>query len=149
MGNKRPKIGLVVVVVNNKNEVLLIKRKGAHGSGTWGLPGGHMEWMESFEDSGRRECLEEVGIILTQLKFLGVTNDLMKNENKHYVTIFLQAEIKKGKPKILEPNKAEDMGWFNLRNFPKPLFIPLSNFLNSDIDCLCGSGKKYKECHGK
>ena len=51
---EQPKIGIGVVVVK-ENSVLLGKRKGAHGSGHWGFPGGHLELCETPETCAARE----------------------------------------------------------------------------------------------
>ena len=57
---------------------------------TWGLPGGHLEANESFEECAEREILEEAGLHVRHLKFLTATNDIMPVEGKHYVTIFMK-----------------------------------------------------------
>lgn len=62
-------------------------------AGTWGLPGGHLEANESFEDCAHREILEETGLHIRNLRFLTATNDVMEAEGKHYVTIFMGAQL--------------------------------------------------------
>ena len=67
---KRPIIlpGAVVIILNDKNEVLLQKRH----DGTWGLPGGLMDLGESFEEVAKREVLEEAGLVVENLKLVNV-----------------------------------------------------------------------------
>ena len=50
----RPKVGVGVIVVK-EGKVLLQRRRGAHGEGTWGFPGGHLEFKESWEECAKRE----------------------------------------------------------------------------------------------
>lgn len=60
-------------------------------SGTWALPGGHLNFGESFETCAMREVLEETGLQVKDdsVRFLTATNDVMPSEHKHYVTIFM------------------------------------------------------------
>ena len=84
---------------------LLGKRLSSHGSNTWALPGGHLEFSESFEDCAIRETLEETGLSLEpeSVKFLTATNDVMAEEGKHYVTVFMTARVK-------DKSREEDKG---------------------------------------
>jgi 8-oxo-dGTP diphosphatase len=66
--DSRPKVGVGVMVLKN-GKVLIGKRKGAHGAGEWAWPGGHLEYMESFEDCARREVMEETGIEIHNIRF--------------------------------------------------------------------------------
>jgi len=45
--DKVPRVGLGVLIIKD-GKVLLGRRKGAHGEGTWAPPGGHLECGESF-----------------------------------------------------------------------------------------------------
>lgn len=53
------------------------------------LPGGHLEFGESWEECARREILEETGLAVRDVRFLTATNDVFAAEKKHYVTIFM------------------------------------------------------------
>ena len=55
-------------------KVLLGKRKGSHGVGEYAWPGGHMEYMESFEGCAKQETMEETGVEIENLRFLRVMN---------------------------------------------------------------------------
>jgi len=126
----RPKVGVGVYIFNSKNEILFLRRQGAHGEGSWCPPGGHLEFGESFVDCARREVFEEVGVKIKNVKFFGLTNDIF-DEGKHYITIAMRAEIKSGKVKIMEPDKMTDLGWFHAKKLPKPLFLPVKNFFKA------------------
>lgn len=57
------------------------------------MPGGHLEFGESFENCATREILEETGLTVQNARFLTATNDVMEDEGKHYVTIFMGAVV--------------------------------------------------------
>lgn len=102
-------------------KVPFAKRKGAHGSGEFAFPGGHLEFGESFEACAKRETREETGLEIKNVRFQLLAN-LKKYDGKQYVHIGLIADWKSGKLELMEPDKAESWDWYPLDNCPKPLF---------------------------
>jgi len=135
MENRKVKVGLGVYIFNNKKELLLLRRKGAHGEGSWCPPGGHLEFNESFKECARREAKEEMDVDIKSISIMGVTNDIF-SEGKHYITIAVSAKLKSGKPKLMEPEKSTEFGWFKINKLPKPLFLPVQNLLKSEFNKL-------------
>ena len=88
MSNPNVRVGIAVFIFKD-GQFLMMQRQGSHGTGTWSVPGGHLEFGESFEDTARREVLEETGVEITNIRFGGVTNDVFESDGKHYVTIWL------------------------------------------------------------
>lgn len=103
-------------------KVLMTKRKGSHGTGEYSFPGGHLEYMESFEECAIRETREECGLEIQNIRFLYTTN-VKKYAPKHYVHIGLIADWAHGEPQRMEPEKAEEWMWFSLDDLPtEPIF---------------------------
>ena len=79
------------------------------------MPGGHLEFGESFAECAAREAREETGLEVGDIKFLVATNDVMQSEGKHYVTIFVTCVImgEDQEPKVrmpqLEPDRFADI----------------------------------------
>jgi 8-oxo-dGTP diphosphatase len=121
-------VGVGVVIVRD-GQVLLGKRMGSHGAGTWALPGGHLEFGETPEACARRETLEETGLRLRSVVPAAYTNDIMQAEGMHYVTLFVQAVPEPGEPQVLEPLKCEQWTWCDWSRLPSPLFLPLENLV--------------------
>lgn len=66
------KPAVTIAVLNDRSELLLIKRR---DSGTWAMPGGTLEFAESLEDCARREIREETGLELGELRIVGTYTD--------------------------------------------------------------------------
>ncbi|MDA1079427.1 MAG: NUDIX hydrolase [bacterium] len=126
---QKQQIGVGVIVMR-EGKVLLGKRKGALGSGTWSSPGGHLEWNESVEDCARREVAEETGLTeLTDFRFGPYTRDVFEKEARQYITLFVVAHSNSGNPSVLEPDRCDGWQWFAWDKLPSPLFLPVKNLL--------------------
>jgi 8-oxo-dGTP diphosphatase len=118
-----PRVGIGVLVWKD-GKILMGQRLGSHGANTWSVPGGHLEFGESWEECAEREVFEEAGINIANPRFLAATNDLFPHENKHYTTIWMEGEWLKGEPTITEPDKWINMQWREMTELPSPLFEP-------------------------
>jgi len=113
------------------------KRKGSHGEGEYAFPGGHLEYMESFEDCARRETKEECGIEIMNVRFQ-VLGNVIQYAPKHYVHIGLIADWKSGDPEVREPEKSESWDWYDLGKLPSPMFEVCKMSVES-----CRTGRNY------
>lgn len=135
MDKQRPKVSANIFVIRD-NKLLLGKRKNSAGDGFWGLPGGHIEYMESLTEGAQRELKEETGLI-ADLIFRGVVSNPLKDDGTHYVHINFLAQNVIGEPELTEPNKCYGWEWFHLDNLPDDIFIghkkDIPAFLNNEI----------------
>jgi 8-oxo-dGTP diphosphatase len=126
--DKKPRVG-VACVVQKDGAVLLGKRKSSLGHGSWGLPGGHLEFGESVEECARRELLEETGLKPISMRLGPWTENILDEGTKHYITIFIFIDQFEGQVVLLEPQKCEQWDWFSWGLLPEPLFAPIPHFL--------------------
>ena len=124
-----PKVGVGVLVVEN-GRILLGRRRGALGAGTWAAPGGKLEFGETVEACAKRELLEETSLQLEHHRFGPYTNDIFEDEGEHYVTVFIIALKVSGHVKLREPDKCEGWKWFEVSALPSPLYMPLQALRN-------------------
>lgn len=135
MKTVRPKVGVGVYITDGKGNVLMMLRKSSHEPGTWCPPGGHLEMGESFLECCKREVKEEVGLDIEDVEFLGAVNNIFSLE-KHYVNIDFLAKGVSGAPKICEPDKCAEIGWYQLDNLPQPLMLPTANLFKTHPEVL-------------
>mmetsp|Transcript_17866 Transcript_17866/g.54647 ORF Transcript_17866/g.54647 Transcript_17866/m.54647 type:complete len:163 (-) Transcript_17866:1329-1817(-) len=134
---RRVPVGVGAVVLSG-GAILLGKRKGSHGAGTWALPGGWLEQEESFETCAKRELEEETGIAEAVLPGAEVLPFVANNfgpamEGKCSVTIFTRVRVAgRPAPENREPHKCHEWRWHDLAQpFPEPVFAPLQSFIDS------------------
>ncbi len=133
MKREEQKVGVGVGVLINKNgKILLIKRRGSHGAKSWAPPGGHIDFEEPIIECARREVKEEVGVKIKNLKVIGFTEDFFKEDKKHYITIWINSDWESGEIKKSHKEFSE-INWFSRKDLPKPLFVPLKNFVERKI----------------
>src|SRR3989338_11686814 len=112
-------VGCGALIVNDRGETLLLKRKSRNEIGKWCKPGGTVEYGETVEDAVRREIKEEFGVEIELLEPLGFTNLFLPEEKEHWVAFHYLARIVKGEPKNMEPEKIEEIRWFPLDKLPE------------------------------
>jgi len=128
-----PKIG-VAVLVRRDGKVLIGKRKGDHGTGTWAPPGGHLEMWETIEETARREVTEETGLSITNLVHGPYSQDMFRDEGKHYITHFVVADCASGEPELREPDKCEGWEWLKWDDIPEPRMVGLEQIMQTDFN---------------
>lgn len=60
--------------------------------GQYSFPGGHLDQGEEIFACAERETLEETGLKIRATKIAAITNDVFGDAEKHYVSIFVNAE---------------------------------------------------------
>ena len=111
-------------IVNDKREVLLCKRsmQARNEKGKWEAPGGQVHFGETREAAIKREIKEELGIDIEIIRVLHTTDEILEKDKQHWVPTTFLVKVKRNQaPKILEPDKCDEIGWFSLGNLPSPI----------------------------
>ena len=96
----KPGIGVGIMILKD-NKILLGLRNPdkvkasseLQGQGTWTMPGGKVEFMETLVDAAKRELEEETSLVANKLDLLCISDDM--TDTAHYVTIgFIVREYK-------------------------------------------------------
>jgi ADP-ribose pyrophosphatase YjhB (NUDIX family) len=119
-------IGVTVcfIVHNGKGNVLLQKRSKntRDEQGNWDIGGGALEFGESIKDAVAREVFEELCDKPTKIEFLEVGEAHRHNgsEPTHWIWLLHAVKVDPSKVKIGEPERIDEIGWFNSENLPSP-----------------------------
>lgn len=126
------KLGVGVLIFNEKGQILLGKRAKSYGFGCWSFPGGHLEFGETVYDCARREVQEETNLLVDNFVKGPYTEDFLE-EDKHYITLYVKGKIEPNSPELInmEPEKTSEWGWFDLKKLPEPLWLPVELLLHS------------------
>lgn len=96
MERKKPSITVDAIVLNEKGEILLIKRKKDPFKDAWALPGGFVEYGERVEEATLREVKEETGLEVEIVGLHNVYSDPNRDPRGHTISIVYHCRIKGG-----------------------------------------------------
>lgn len=125
------RVGVGAVVRRADGALLMVRRHGVHGAGTWSTPGGHLDFGETPEACALREATEETGVIATNPRMVGTTNDVMVSDGRHYVTLWVLLDHVSGDGEALATHELDEVHWFAADALPEPLFAPLANAIDT------------------
>lgn len=116
---RRPVVGVSAVARRSDGQILLIKRG---DTGTWGLPGGTLEWGEPAREALRRELREEAGAELVAFgRLLGVYTGPERDARMHSVTLLVEATVGDHIEGPENPIEIHDARFFPVSDIPRPL----------------------------
>lgn len=114
------------------NKILLLRRfNTGYEDGKYSVPAGHLESNETARQTMVREVKEEVGTGI-EIQDLELVHVMHRNEtNEERIDFFFTAKKWEGEPKIMEPNKCDDLRWFDVNNLPDNI-VP---YIKQAIEC--------------
>jgi len=118
-------VGGGVLIFNKKGEVLLKKRSknSRNEIGFWEKPGGAIEYGEKSAQAMKREIKEEVNLNIKIWGLLSHTDHIV--DGQHWMALnYLADAVAENKLKNMEPEKADELEWFNLKKLPKKIAQP-------------------------
>ncbi len=114
---KNRAVTLDAVIINDKNQVLLVKRGNEPYKGLWANAGGYLDPNETAEQGIMREVKEETGLDTVSVTFLNVYT----NPNRHPDQAISVAYAVKVTGELKAGDDAADAAWFAIDKLPTPL----------------------------
>lgn len=119
----------------DREQVLLQLREGTgYLDGYWAhAAAGHVERGESVFDAAVRECAEELGIAVDPGDLVALTT-LHRQQRPglsykdHRADFFVECRHWSSEPRLMEPEKAAALQWFDVEDLPTPM-VPHEAFV--------------------
>ena len=110
-------IGVGAVVINDAEEILLVRDRIHTSHSIYKLPGGMLEHAQSLEDGVVREVWEETGVKGKLIKMVSVLNAHPYRFNKSNMYIVFQLEAETLEIDIVDTHEIEKAFWMPLKEF--------------------------------
>lgn len=134
-------VGVGAAIFNDEGRMFITKRgqKTQNERGKWDLPGGAVEVGETLADALKREIKEENDIDIEVIELLHIHDHILPDDNQHWIAPTFICRIVSGEPRILEPEKCEEIAWMTIEDVAQ---LDLSSTTKRDIEIL---KKKYPD----
>jgi ADP-ribose pyrophosphatase YjhB (NUDIX family) len=125
------------------NRILLVRhRKGSRQY--WVLPGGRLEYGETFQECGVRELKEETGLDVEVQGFLFLSEAIAPDRSRHIVNIYLKAKVTGGTMKLGSEPVLAAVDFVPLDELDKlTLFPPIAQAILKCMPNGTGKGIEY------
>lgn len=111
----------VHLILFKDSEILLLRRFNTGWmDGYYSVIAGHVDDGETIAQAMIREAKEEGGldILESDLKIIHAIHRINASGTE-YIDYFLTTEVWSGEPKIMEPDKCDELAWYPLDNLPE------------------------------
>jgi len=117
-------LGVGAIIHDGAGRVLLLKRAESLDAsrstvGLWSNPGGEVEFGETVEAAALREAREELGVEIEIEQTIGCSDQILPKSRVHWHLVAFLARIARGEPRIMEPEKSDDLAWFDVSALPE------------------------------
>ena len=110
-------IGVGAVVINQANELLMVRDRIHTSSSRYKIPGGMLEHGDKLSDGVIREVWEETGIKSKLIKMVSLLNAYPYRFNKSNMYIVFHLEALSSKIEVIDTHEIEEAIWMPLDEF--------------------------------
>ena len=116
---ENPIVGVAGVLLNERSEILLGRRKNGSYAGMWCIPCGYLEYHEDIRDGLRREFREETGLDIEVTDIVTAQSNFHDSEN-HTVGIWFRVQAMGGTTRA--GDDLDMLKFFDLNEIPEMAF---------------------------
>ena len=131
---KTPHLAADCAIINQNNEILLIKKTHPLFKDCWAIPGGHVDYGEKVEDAAAREAKEEVNLTIKNPKLFGIYSDPKRDPRWHVATAVYVVTDFSGEVK--GDYESSEQQWFAFDKLPEKLAADHRIILNDIVKWL-------------
>lgn len=122
-----PKVA-VAVIIKKDDQILLVQRKYDPHKGFWTLPSGYVDAGEDPKQAAERECLEETGLVITNIKLVDVLHS-QEHLRGASILIIYKADVLSGG--LISGDDADQVAFFDYNNLPHLAFLSTQKIIES------------------
>jgi|SRR3989338_3888529 len=127
----KPYAAAFLVLVKDGQILLLRRFNTGYSDGKYSLVAGHFDGGETAVQCIMREAREEAGILVKSedLDVVHVTHRLCPD--REYFDVYVRAEKWSGEIINMEPNKCDELKWYDLQNLPENILPEIKRALEN------------------
>jgi 8-oxo-dGTP diphosphatase len=121
-----PTTRVSAIVISEEDKILLVKHR--KGSKTyWVLPGGRLEYGETFETCAIREIKEETGLVISIDGFAFLSEAIAPDKSRHIINIYVYGHVTGGELQLGKDRVLAGVEWVPVSELQTmTLFPPVS-----------------------
>lgn len=125
----RPRAAVYLLLIKDEKILLMRRYKTGWNDGNYSLASGHIDGNEPAEQAMLREAKEEIGITipLENLRFAHVSHRFAPDVE--YIDFYFTADAWEGEPYNAEPNKCDEVAWYDLDALPENIIPNVQDVL--------------------
>lgn len=138
-----PTTRVSVIVITDDKKILLVR----HRKGTrtyWVLPGGRLEYGETFQECAVRELKEETGLDIACDEMVFLSEAIAPDRSRHIVNIYIKAHVTGGEMKLGDEPVLAGVDFFPMDELERlTLFPPVARQILTGYDHKFSKGIQY------
>ncbi|MFC2142968.1 NUDIX domain-containing protein [Candidatus Aenigmatarchaeota archaeon] len=108
------------LILIKDDKILLLRRYNTgYEDGNYSVVAGHLDGDETVMKAMKREAKEEAGIDIENLEIVHVMHRKSDDVSNERIDFFIRADEWIGEIKNMEPNRCDDLKWFDINELPK------------------------------